>query len=740
MNKLSFDLFLISALKKHYRIALITFISVIGASAAYLGITPSKYKTSAKLIVGEQEISVSGLDRQLAEKNIKTPGKTADPVATQAELVKTQKVLQRALTNFQRDTGVPEQELPEIRSFKKAIDVEIIPATNVLRLVYRDSDPIVAAELLNSVAESVVEENLATKRLQASALRTFLEAEIDRQRVKVEQASAAESEYRQAQGQIDLETQTKSLVSSLTELENEERMLQAQLQATNIEDELLQRATGIDSFDGATQAIRLSKNEELQQLQSQLKELEEVISNRRSYLTDRSPELQTLLEERNRLRASYQQKLAAVFPNGTSASNSNNLTSNPYDLDLISQYVSGQIENKALASRLKTVQAELNNLRTRVAQIPVYQKPLAELVRQREQAEASLKSLQSKLEEAQIAEARPTSTTRIVDLASVNTTPVFPKPAAVLVISSTAGIFLAIATALLLEILDSRPYGSIKTDTAFSLPVLGTIPELPLIAANSYLEKFLDNPALVEPYRALLKTLESSSIDKTSFVNRSDRQTPIIVVSSIVSEEEKLSTILHLSAVATMLSRRTLIIDADLHKPMQHEIFDVPAYPGLTEVLENSLNFMSAVQPTAIKNLSVLTHGQFSNRPAALIESKSMKVLLEKAADYYDLVVVVAPAVSVSVDAAALSQIADGLVLVVSPDLVSEEVIRDVITKVENSNASTLGIVINEMTDTANKITGRDDSKNKRLTSHYIETKQDDFAKTLKNTTGGKKN
>jgi len=716
MNKASFDSFLISALKKHYWIALTTFISVVGASAVYLAFAPSRYKTSAKLIVGEQEISIFNLGRQLVDKSIKTPGRIADPVASQAELVTTKRVLQRALKNFQLNTEISKPELPLIRDFKKEIDVEIVPATNVLKLIYHDSDPKVAADLLNSVAESVVEENLEGQRLQASALRTFLEAKIIEQQAKLQQAEAAESKYRQAQGQINFEEQTKSLVSSLSELENEERMLQAQLQATNIEDDLLKQTTGIDNFDQASQAIRLGQDEEVQQLQNQLKELEETISNRRSYLTDQAPELQALVEERDRLRASYEQKLAASFP-AEHTSSSNNLTSNPDNLDLISQYISGQIENKALESRLKTVQVELKNLRNRVAQTPANQKPLAELVRKKEQAEASLKLMQSKLEEAEIAETRPTNTTRILDSASVNTIPVFPKPAAVLLISSTAGILLALVIVSSLEILkledlENSSYSYINSKENLPLPVLGVMPELTPTKSNSYLDEFLDNSALVEPYRALLKKLESSARDKISHINQSGK---IIVVSSIVSEDDKLSTILHLSSVAAMLSRRTLIIDADLSRPMQHKFLGVPASPGLTEVLTNSLSFLSAVQSTTIKNLSVLTSGQFHSRPAALIESESMNILLEKAAEYYDLVIVNAPAVSISADATALSQITDGLVMVVHPNTTSKKEILEVISKVENSNATTLGIIIDEATNIPKKILGQNGTKNRRL-------------------------
>lgn len=698
MNKNFADLSLISAFKKYYWIALFTFVSTIGASVLYLNIVPSRYKTSAKLIVGEQDVSVSSLGQKLTEKNIKTPGRTADPVATQAELVKTRNVLQRALINYRQNTGVPSNELPDIRDFNKAIDVEIMPATNVLRVSYQDSDPKIAAQLLNSVAKSVVEENIETSRSQASTLRRFLEAKITEQQARLQQVEAAESEYRQTLGQIDLETQTKSLVSSLAKLENEERTLLSQLRATTIDNESLKQVAGVDTFEEASQILLLSADTELQKLQNKRKELEEVINNRRSYLTEKAPELQKLLAEQNNLQVLYEQKLSALSANQTLTSRRlDRVTSNPRNLDLISKYVSSQTENQALKSRLSAVRAELDSLRVRVAQIPAYQKPLAELVRQRKKVEASLRLLQSKLEEVQIAEARPTSSTRIVDLASVNTIPVFPRPAAVLVISGFAGTFLAIAIVLLLEMAEnSSHYNTVKNKAALPLPVLGVLPESSS-TSNEYssLERFLDNSALVEPYRALLKTLESA-VNASPFASGT---TPVIVFSNIVPEEEKSSTVLHLSAVAAMLSRRTLIIDADLRQPMQNQLLDVRSSPGLTEVLEDPDTFYSMVQPTLIENLSVLTHGQFSSRPAALIESESMKTLLAKAANYYDLVIVDASPISVCADATTLGQLTDNLVLVVRPDSAFQETMVDTISKVQHNGVPILGVVIDESTN-----------------------------------------
>ncbi len=687
MNNNTFDNSLfISTFKRHIGISVITFISTVSAAVLYLSIAPSQYQTSAKLIVGEQDVSVSNIGQQLTDKNTKTPGKSADPVATQAELVKSSQVLDRALKDFKQKTEISEEELPSLRTLRKAIDVEIVPATNILRLVYQYSDPELAAQMLNSVAQSVVQENIETNRAQASALREFLEVQIEQQRRRLEQAEREESEYRQAKGLVNFEAQTTNSLDSLTKLENEERNLLTKLQEISTKINLLKQSTGLDNLDSAERTLRVSKDEKLQQVQSQLKELETKISNRRAYLTDKAPELQVLLEERDTLRAMYQQELSTGLDN--TALSGNDLVSNPYSQDLISKYVSNQIEYRALEDKLQTVRRELNNLKSRVAQIPTYQQPLARLIRQRETAESSLKSLQSKLEEAKIAETQSTSSIRVVSSAEINTIPASPRPAAVLVIGATAGIFLSIGTVFLLGIIDDNLHNASEVEQTLNLPILSVLSNIAPIASDTPdLNQFLDNPILVEPYRALLKTLESSS----------SGQTPTFVISSTVSGEGKSSVALHLSAVAAMLSRRTLIIDADLRQPMQSQILDLPSSPGLAEVLENPRDLLSAVQHTTIKNLSVLTHGGFQSRPAALIESKSMKFLLKTAAEYYDLVIVDSSPANVAADATTLSQLTDGLILVVRPNFVSKEMILDVISKVKKSDASILGVVINEI-------------------------------------------
>ncbi|MHC5721373.1 MAG: tyrosine-protein kinase family protein, partial [Nostoc sp.] len=63
-----------------------------------------------------------------------------------------------------------------------------------------------------------------------------------------------------------------------------------------------------------------------------------------------------------------------------------------------------------------------------------------------------------------------------------------------------------------------------------------------------------------------------------------------------------------------MLSKRTLLIDADLTNPLQHYFFNLSAQPGLTDAVCEEASLLSVVQHTEIEGLDVLTYGGFPNR------------------------------------------------------------------------------------------------------------------------------
>jgi capsular exopolysaccharide synthesis family protein len=377
----------------------------------------------------------------------------------------------------------------------------------------------------------------------------------------------------------------------------------------------------------------------------------------------------------------YQQELARVSGGNTITNVSNDTLSQT----LNSQLVTNTVEGTAVANKLRTLQAERVRLQNRLAQLPMKQEPLTALTRAREEAAESFKTLQRKLEEARIAEAQKVSNIRVIEAANVPTLPSEPRPAIILAIAGAFGILLSTGMVLLLELLDNRLHDVAEAEL-LELPLLGILPRLS--KSNLALESadlFLDDMGLVEPYRMLLKTLEY----------RSASNLRLIVISSALSGEGKSVVVSHLAAVAAMLSRRTLLIDADLRRPRQHRAFNLQATPGLSEAISQRRRLADFVQPTGIENLSVLTCGSMSARPSQLLESNEMKALMAEAAENYDLVILDTPPLSACADATTLGQLSDGIMLVTRPSYTIKEVLQKAVSDLTRDRIPMLGVVVN---------------------------------------------
>lgn len=669
-------------LKRHWLPALVTFASVVGSSLAYVALTPSTFEASGRLMLNQQQTGVSDLSRDLTQlPDGRASG--ANPVITQAELVKSQRVLERAIYLYESEVADPEPITPA--ALRGRLDVTIIPATNILELTYTGQEPELAAQLLNAVLQATAEENAESIRIEASSVRQFLESEVPRQRARLEQAETAENEYRQSSGIIEVTEQKQALIERLSDIESEENNIAFQLREAAARSNYLQQVTGVDALRSAYAAVRVGQDEQLQGLRTTLAELESQVIEARSRLGDQHPDLLAIVERRDATRQRYADEVARVMPGSVNVP-SGELALDELSQKLSSDYIVGELERQALQERLGTVQRARVNLEQQLVQFPRREQSLTTLVRRREEAAATLQQLQAKLDEARIAEAQLVSNIRVIDSAQVPTLAVWPKLSVILVIASAAGLGLAIAVVILLEALNRTFDDAIEVEELTKLPVLGVLPELPSTAlVLGQPDRFLNDSALVEPYRTLLRVLDS----------RVSRSPKVIVITSAMRGEGKSTIASHLAAISALLSHRTLLIDANLNQPAQQSVFGLSAQPGLTHVVRDGCALLESVQSTNIESLSVLTHGEVSSRPSAVIESAAMRALLAEATNHYDLVVIDSPSISSSADAVTLGQYSDGILMVARPNFTPKDRLRRIVSGLTGSGMSVLGVAIN---------------------------------------------
>ena len=106
-------------------------------------------------------------------------------------------------------------------------------------------------------------------------------------------------------------------------------------------------------------------------------------------------------------------------------------------------------------------------------------------------------------------------------------------------------------------------------------------------------------------------------------------------------------------------------MDCDLRRPRLHEIFGVPAEPGLSNAILDKVDEPKLVA-TGVENLSLLPAGAVPPSPADLLGSRRMEALIANLKSRADFVLFDAPPVIAVTDAALLASQLDGVLLVVS--------------------------------------------------------------------------
>ena len=144
------------------------------------------------------------------------------------------------------------------------------------------------------------------------------------------------------------------------------------------------------------------------------------------------------------------------------------------------------------------------------------------------------------------------------------------------------------------------------------------------------------------------------------------------------------------------LGRKVLLIDGDLRKASQHELWQVTNKVGVKDVVAHKTS-LDKVVTKPMKQLDLLTSGMIAPNPLALIDSVEMNELVAKARKEYELIIIDAPPLAITADVLTLTKLADGIVFVSRPGVVENESAELAQETIANANISSkvLGMVIN---------------------------------------------
>ncbi|MBE7515180.1 MAG: polysaccharide biosynthesis tyrosine autokinase [Chloracidobacterium sp.] len=288
---------------------------------------------------------------------------------------------------------------------------------------------------------------------------------------------------------------------------------------------------------------------------------------------------------------------------------------------------------------------------------------------------------------------------KISNMAAVPQAPVGPQRVRNILIAMLASLAMGIGLAFLLDYLDDSVRTSDDIGRHLGLPTLGLIPHragskgsqaaLELKNGNALTIATLEerNSPTAEAYRHLRTSLLFSSAGKPP-------QT--ILVTSAQPSEGKTTTAVNTAITLAQGDAEVIIIDCDLRRPRLHSYFNLANSHGLTNYLsgERSTENLIKVHPE-LPRLKIITSGPIPPNPAELLSSDEMRNLLQFLRGRYKHVIIDSPPALSFTDAAILSTIVDGVVLVAMAGKSSLHLLRQFKKRLSHIGARVYGVVLN---------------------------------------------
>jgi tyrosine-protein kinase len=362
-----------------------------------------------------------------------------------------------------------------------------------------------------------------------------------------------------------------------------------------------------------------------------------------------------------------------------------------------SQAIQGQDQavRDLIAGQITTLQAQITATQKQISDLAVVVNPTAAQQATLTQLNQQLVQEQATLATLLQTQANGSATAvSVLDPAVQPTDPASPRLVLNVALGLILGTLLGLVIAFALASLDDTFKGAEDVEEVLHLPVLGTLGRLPEAAQKLGIYRLVmllyPRSGAAEAFRTMRTNVEFADIDSGV---RS------LLVTSPGAGEGKSTVAANLALAFAQAGRRTILVDADLRRPAIHDFFDLSNGYGLTSLIRSPevLDLGQVLRVIDEPNLRVLTSGPLPPNPAELLGSNRMHSIVERLEAEADLVVFDSPPAGAVTDAAVLSSLTDGTIVVVAADRTRRGAARNADEALSRVGGHILGVVLNRL-------------------------------------------
>jgi polysaccharide biosynthesis transport protein len=691
-------------------IALIVVLALGGTAFVTLRMT-KVYRATATLRIEVQAPRVLGADvENVVEMGTGSFWSNVEYYETQYKIISSRDVMLRVVKKHQLNED-PDflGEPPEKRaSFKPAsfdtaalvlqgmLKVEPVKDSRLVLVQIDDTNPRRAQMLANAVAAAYVDKNLETMLKSTIDAVDWLSGQLDDAKAKLSKSEEAVLAYKKEKDilSVSLEDKQNLIAAQMTEAAQrlmETRAKRIELQARK--DAIAKAAAVKDPLAIPIEA--LNNNSLIQSLKQKYTELAQQNGELSARYGEKFPKIVELNAKMEQIRLDITREVHNI------------IASVDYELEAARNTEAG-------------LNAALDDFKRQAQELAEKEIPYNTLAREAQNNTKVYEMLLGRSGEADLSRLLRVNNVDVLDAALLPTAPILPRVSMNLAIALVVGLLLGVGLAVLIEFADRTVKTQDDVD-AFGVPFLGIVPSIGSSSghASAYYEKGGGKRATKEESAAInfdtyahefpkSQVAESLRSIRTNLLfMATDRAMKRILVTSPSPQEGKTTVAANLAVVMAQSGTRVLLVDTDMRRPRLHGAFGVERpRVGLSTMVLGESDADGSIRRTAIPNLDVLPCGPTPPNPSELIHTEAFSRVVGEISARYDRVIFDSPPIGVVTDAAILSKLVDGTVLIFKSLLTTRDAARHAVGVLRDIDAPILGAVLNDL-DLANKKYGR---------------------------------
>ncbi len=169
-----------------------------------------------------------------------------------------------------------------------------------------------------------------------------------------------------------------------------------------------------------------------------------------------------------------------------------------------------------------------------------------------------------------------------------------------------------------------------------------------------------------------------------------------LVVASPESGEGRSYLAANLAVVFSQLGARTLLVDADMRRPRQHQIFGLPEGHGLSTLLSGRSDHKATFPVPGMNRLSVLPAGPLPPNPQELLSRPVFAAFMKDLQSIYDVIIIDTPPAGKFADVQSVTFRASDALVVARKNHTTVATTQKVIRELAGTGARVVGTVVNE--------------------------------------------